>query len=134
MAGLVALPDLDLGAGHRAAVQVAHVALPPAVLAQQLHLSGLRALPILAGILVATLVNHALAGAVGAWVATALGPDILRWVIGLSFLAMAGMMVWSGRLPGPMQLGCAGSATKQAPRFCSAMPVFGVTTQEPKPS
>ena len=50
-----------------------------------------RPLPIILGILVATLANHALAGAVGAWVAAALGPDVLRWVIGLSFIAMA---VW----------------------------------------
>jgi Ca2+/H+ antiporter, TMEM165/GDT1 family len=49
--------------------------------------------PIVWGILVATLVNHALAGAVGNWVATALGPQLLRWVIGLSFLAMAGWML-----------------------------------------
>jgi putative Ca2+/H+ antiporter (TMEM165/GDT1 family) len=47
--------------------------------------------PIVTGILVATLANHAVAGALGGWVAQALGPDILRWVIGLSFLAMA---VW----------------------------------------
>jgi putative Ca2+/H+ antiporter (TMEM165/GDT1 family) len=47
--------------------------------------------PIVAGILVATLVNHALAGAVGAWVTTVLGPVWLRWILGLSFLAMA---VW----------------------------------------
>jgi Ca2+/H+ antiporter, TMEM165/GDT1 family len=47
--------------------------------------------PIIAGILVATLANHAAAGAVGGWVASALGPGLLRWVIGLSFLAMA---VW----------------------------------------
>ena len=47
--------------------------------------------PIIAGILVATLVNHAVAGAVGGWVAQALGPGLLRWVIGLSFLGMA---VW----------------------------------------
>jgi len=47
--------------------------------------------PIVAGILVATLVNHALAGVVGAWVAQAMGPVVLRWVIGLSFIAMA---VW----------------------------------------
>ena len=46
---------------------------------------------IVAGILVATAVNHALAGAVGAWVAAWLGPVLLRWVIGGSFLAMA---VW----------------------------------------
>jgi len=50
-----------------------------------------RPLPIIAGILVATLVNHAFAGAVGNWVASAMGPDVLRWVIGLSFIAMA---VW----------------------------------------
>jgi putative Ca2+/H+ antiporter (TMEM165/GDT1 family) len=47
--------------------------------------------PIVAGILVATLLNHALAGAVGAWVTTVLGPVWLRWILGLSFLAMA---VW----------------------------------------
>ena len=50
-----------------------------------------RPVPIVLGILVATLVNHALAGAVGAWVAAALGPQLLRWVIGGSFIAMA---VW----------------------------------------
>jgi putative Ca2+/H+ antiporter (TMEM165/GDT1 family) len=49
--------------------------------------------PIVAGILVATLANHAAAGAVGGWIAQALGPDVLRWVIGLSFLAMAGWML-----------------------------------------
>ncbi|MBI1245164.1 MAG: UPF0016 domain-containing protein [Alphaproteobacteria bacterium] len=48
--------------------------------------------PIVAGILCATIVNHALAGAAGAWVASAVGPDILRWVLGGSFLAMA---VWT---------------------------------------
>ena len=49
--------------------------------------------PIVAGILVATLANHAAAGAVGGWVAQALGPQVLRWVIGLSFLAMAGWIL-----------------------------------------
>lgn len=47
--------------------------------------------PIVWGILVATLVNHGLAGAVGAWVTTFLGPEILRWVLAGSFIAMA---VW----------------------------------------
>lgn len=50
-------------------------------------------LPIVLGILVATLANHALAGAVGEAVARALGPDLLRWVIGVSFIAMAGWML-----------------------------------------
>lgn len=47
--------------------------------------------PIVAGIFLATIANHALAGALGAWVTTVLGPDVLRWVLGVSFIAMA---VW----------------------------------------
>lgn len=50
-----------------------------------------RPVPIILGVLVATLVNHALAGIVGDTVARWMGPDLLRWVIGGSFLAMA---VW----------------------------------------
>ena len=49
--------------------------------------------PIMLGILLATLANHALAGALGGWIAAALGPDVLRWVIGLSFIAMAAWML-----------------------------------------
>jgi Ca2+/H+ antiporter, TMEM165/GDT1 family len=45
--------------------------------------------PIVLGILVATLLNHALAGVVGAWLATVLGPTAMRWILGLSFIAMA---------------------------------------------
>ena len=48
--------------------------------------------PIIAGIFIATLANHGFAGAVGAWVTTLMGPDTLRWVLGISFLAMA---VWT---------------------------------------
>ena len=47
--------------------------------------------PIVWGILVATLLNHGLAGAVGAWVTTVVGPDVLRWFLAASFIAMA---VW----------------------------------------
>jgi putative Ca2+/H+ antiporter (TMEM165/GDT1 family) len=54
--------------------------------------------PIVAGILVATLANHAAAGLLGGWVAQALGPDVLRWVIGLSFIAMAGWMLVPDKL------------------------------------
>jgi putative Ca2+/H+ antiporter (TMEM165/GDT1 family) len=50
-------------------------------------------LPIIAGIFVATVANHAAAGALGGWVAMQLGPNVLRWVIGLSFLAMAAWML-----------------------------------------
>jgi Ca2+/H+ antiporter, TMEM165/GDT1 family len=48
-----------------------------------------RPLPIIAGIFAATAVNHGLAGALGAWITTALRPEVLRWVLGLSFLGMA---------------------------------------------
>ena len=46
-------------------------------------------LPIIAGILCATIVNHGLAGALGAWITTAVSPRVLRWVLGMSFLGMA---------------------------------------------
>jgi putative Ca2+/H+ antiporter (TMEM165/GDT1 family) len=49
--------------------------------------------PIVAGILIATLLNHGFAGAVGTWVQARLGPDTLRWILGLSFLAMAAWML-----------------------------------------
>jgi putative Ca2+/H+ antiporter (TMEM165/GDT1 family) len=48
-----------------------------------------RALPILAGIVVATLANHAFAVGLGIWGAQWLTPDVLRWVLGGSFLALA---------------------------------------------
>ena len=54
--------------------------------------------PIVWGILVATLANHALAGALGSWVTTLLGPDMLRWVLGLSFIAMAVWMLIPDKL------------------------------------
>jgi putative Ca2+/H+ antiporter (TMEM165/GDT1 family) len=63
------------------------------LLAMLLAVRFKRPAPIVLGILVATLFNHAAAGAVGGWVASALGPDVLRWVIGISFIAMAGWML-----------------------------------------
>jgi len=48
--------------------------------------------PIIAGILVATIFNHGLAGALGAWITHAVAPEALRWVLGLSFIAMA---IWT---------------------------------------
>ena len=49
-------------------------------------------LPIIAGILCATIVNHGLAGALGAWITSAVSPEILRWVLGASFIGMA---IWT---------------------------------------
>ncbi len=72
--------------------------------------------PIVAGILVATAVNHTLAGALGAWVTTVLGPVWLRWMLGLSFLAMAAWMLIPDRLDDD-------AAAGQPPRWG----VFGTT-------
>lgn len=54
--------------------------------------------PIVLGIFVATALNHALAGAAGAWVTTVLGPQVLRWVLGVSFIAMAVWMLIPDKL------------------------------------
>lgn len=48
-----------------------------------------RPLPIAAGILVATLLNHAAAGALGAWLTALAEPSTMRWILGVSFIAMA---------------------------------------------
>lgn len=49
-------------------------------------------LPIILGILAATVINHGLAGALGAWITSTISPEILRWVLGASFIGMA---IWT---------------------------------------
>jgi putative Ca2+/H+ antiporter (TMEM165/GDT1 family) len=70
--------------------------------------------PIILGILFATLANHFLAGAVGTWLTRALGPDVMRWALGLSFIAMALWMLVPDKLD---------EASTRASRFG----VFGTT-------
>ncbi|MCB1892744.1 MAG: TMEM165/GDT1 family protein [Rhodocyclaceae bacterium] len=48
--------------------------------------------PIIFGILIATIANHAFAGALGSWITSILGPETLRWILGVSFIAMA---IWT---------------------------------------
>jgi Ca2+/H+ antiporter, TMEM165/GDT1 family len=48
--------------------------------------------PIILGILCATIVNHGLAGATGAWITATIAPETLRWVLGSSFIGMA---IWT---------------------------------------
>jgi putative Ca2+/H+ antiporter (TMEM165/GDT1 family) len=48
--------------------------------------------PIILGILLATLVNHGLAGALGSWITSVVSPDAMRWVLGWSFIGMA---IWT---------------------------------------
>jgi len=49
-------------------------------------------IPIILGIFTATIFNHGLAGAVGSWVSSSLDPSILKWLLGISFLAMS---IWT---------------------------------------
>jgi putative Ca2+/H+ antiporter (TMEM165/GDT1 family) len=72
-------------------------------------------LPIIGGILCATLVNHALAGALGAWITTVVRPEILRWVLGLSFIGMA---VWT-MIPDEIE--------QEETRIAGKLGVFGAT-------
>lgn len=73
-------------------------------------------LPIIAGIVTATLVNHALAGLLGNFVRIALPPEALRWVVAISFFAVA---AWALKPD---------SLAADAPTPMSRWGVFGVTT------
>lgn len=83
------------------------------VLAAQLR----RPWPLIAGILLATIINHGLAGALGAAVGDWLGPELLRWIVGLGFLAMA---AWTLR---PDEAGDDPDASRHGP-FLTALVAF----------
>ena len=72
--------------------------------------------PIILGILAATLANHAMAGAAGAWISALIGPVAMRWILGVSFIAMAIWTLIPDQLDGD-------DGREQAPRFG----VFGTT-------
>ncbi|EMY8515850.1 TMEM165/GDT1 family protein [Vibrio mimicus] len=55
-------------------------------------------IPIIAAIFLATIANHALAAWLGVVVADYLSPDILKWVVVVSFLAMAGWVLIPDKL------------------------------------
>ncbi len=72
--------------------------------------------PIILGILVATLANHAGASALGAWLTRTLDPQWLRWALGASFLAVAAWMLIPDKVD-ELQTGST-----------SRLGVFGITT------
>ena len=72
-------------------------------------------LPIIAGILCATVINHGMAGALGAWITTAVDPRWLRWILGLSFIAMAAWTLVPDRIE------------DEETRIASRLGVFGAT-------
>jgi Ca2+/H+ antiporter, TMEM165/GDT1 family len=71
-------------------VAIAEIGDKTQLLAMLLAARYRRPVPIMLGILAATLANHAIAAWVGAAVAAWLGPDIMRWIVGGLFIAMAG--------------------------------------------
>ena len=71
--------------------------------------------PIIAGIFCATIVNHGLAGALGAWFTSVVTPAMLRWVLGLSFVAMAAWIMVPDRIE------------DEETRVASRFGVFGAT-------
>lgn len=72
-------------------VALAEIADKTQLLALVLAARFRKPMPIILGILFATLANHFFAGAVGTLLARSIGPDAMRWALGLSFIAMA---VW----------------------------------------
>ena len=72
-------------------------------------------LPIILGILCATVVNHGLAGALGAWITTTISPEMLRWILGASFIGMA---IWT-LIPDKIE--------EEETQIASKLGVFGAT-------
>ena len=71
-------------------VAIAEIGDKTQLLAMLLATRYRKPVPIILGILVATLANHAIAASAGAAVAAWLGPDAMRWIVGGLFIAMAG--------------------------------------------
>jgi len=74
------------------AVTLAEIGDKTQLLALMLAVRYRRPWPIVAGILVATLVNHTLAAAIGTWVRAMVDPDVLRWIVAACFFGVA---VWT---------------------------------------
>jgi putative Ca2+/H+ antiporter (TMEM165/GDT1 family) len=72
-----------------AVVAVGEIGDKTQLLALMLAARFRRPVPIILGILVATIVNHALAGIVGAWVREVVPAQYLRWLLVASFFAVA---------------------------------------------
>lgn len=80
-----ALPTLGIST---LAVAIAEIGDKTQLLALLLAARFRRPWPIIAGIFVATVLNHALAGWLGALAASHLSPEVLRWLVAGSFLAI----------------------------------------------
>ncbi len=93
LAGLIVLPmslhTLLLSTG---VVTLAEIGDKTQLLAFLLAARFKKPVPIVLGILVATILNHGLAGALGSWITSVMRPEVMRWVLGGGFIAMA---IWT---------------------------------------
>jgi putative Ca2+/H+ antiporter (TMEM165/GDT1 family) len=81
-----------------AAVAVGEIGDKTQLIALLLAARFRRPRPIIAGIFVATLFNHGLAVLVGRFIRDLVDPGVLRWVVGLSFLAIAAWAIRADKL------------------------------------
>ena len=109
------LPPVDAFLISAGVVALAEIGDKTQLLALVLAARYRKPLPIIAGIVVATLANHSIAGAIGASVVRVLGPEALRWVLAASFFGMA---VWT-LIPDTLDA----AAAERRPR----LGVFGTT-------
>jgi putative Ca2+/H+ antiporter (TMEM165/GDT1 family) len=89
---MFAAPELSAFLTITGVVAVAEIGDKTQLLSLLLAARFHRPWPILAGILVATVANHLAAAALGVWLEDLLAPQVLRWVLIASFVAMA---IWT---------------------------------------
>ena len=99
-------------------VAIAEIGDKTQLLALMLAARYRKPLPIVLGILCATLANHALAAWVGALVAAWVGADAMRWILGASFIVMAGWCLIPDKAEDGPQ------STRQAGAFLATLVAF----------
>jgi len=85
-------PQLDAFLISTGVVALAEIGDKTQLLAFILAAKFRKPIPIILGVLVSTIANHAFAGALGAWITSLVSPDTMRWVLGVSFIGMA---IWT---------------------------------------
>jgi len=85
-------PQLDAFLISTGVVALAEIGDKTQLLAFILAAKFRKPIPIILGVLVSTIANHAFAGALGAWITSLVSPETMRWVLGVSFIGMA---IWT---------------------------------------
>src|SRR5258708_21927573 len=99
-------------------VAIAEIGDKTQLLALMLAARYRKPIPIILGMLLATLANHALAAWLGAAVANWVGADTMRWILGVSFIVMAGWCLIPDKADDGPQ------ATRRAGAFLATLVAF----------